>query len=188
MKDYKIIDNFLPVEKCKELVELSEKLGYVEADISYPEGGRMNKQYRDNSRVLLRDEQLRQYLEDLIKPHILPTVNYIEQGGTVKELPFIKLSGNFRFYKYIPGQKFKKHRDGNQLEEGGVSLVTILIYLNDAEEGGETGVYDYTLPDKLLVKAQTGRMLMFDHSVAHTGEELKSGVKYVLRTDLIYSI
>ena len=186
--DYKIVDNFLTPDKCQELIDLSESMGYVEADISYPEGGRMNKQYRDNSRVLLRDEDLRIFLENLIKPHVPQSLNYIEQGGVVRKLPFIKLSGNFRFYKYEPGQKFKKHRDANQLEEGGVSLITVLIYLNDAEEGGETAIYDYTLPDRLLVKVETGRMLMFDHSVAHTGEELKKGTKYVLRTDLIYNI
>ena len=186
--DYNIIDNFLTSEKCKELIDLSESIGYQEADISYTSGAKMNKDYRDNYRCLVRDENLRLYLENLIKPYAPENLNYIEQGGVVKKLPLIKLSGNFRFYKYLPGQKFKKHRDSNNLEEGGVSLITILIYLNDAEEGGETSVYDSTLSDKILVRAETGKMLLFDHSIAHTGEELKSGIKYVLRTDLIYKV
>lgn len=167
MMDYKIIDKFLTPEKCQELINLSESMGYTEADISYADGAKMNKQYRDNERVLLRDESLRLHLESLIMPHAPQYLNYIEQGGVLRKLPFIKLSGNFRFYKYLPGQKFKKHRDGNNLEEGGVSLITLLIYLNDVESGGETGVYDYTLPDKLLVKAEAGKLLMFDHSIAY---------------------
>lgn len=74
------------------MIELSESMGYVEADISYPEGGRMNKQYRDNSRVLMRNEDLRLFLENLIEPHIPKSLNYIQEGGVVKQLPFLKLS------------------------------------------------------------------------------------------------
>lgn len=186
MKDYQIIEKILSPDRCQQLIDLSETKGYEEADISYPTGAKINKQYRDNSRCLYEDEVLRSELESLMELFIPKTLPFIKEGGIVEHLPFIKLSGKFRFYKYVPGQKFKKHRDSSILEEGGVSLYTVLIYLNDAEEGGETGVYDYTLPDKLLVKAETGKILIFNHTVAHTGEELIKGVKYVLRTDFIY--
>lgn len=191
MKDYKIIENFLTPEKCQELIDLSEKQGYEEADISYNTGAKMNKEYRDNYRCLYSDENLRQELEKLMEPHILKEIPFIREGGIQDSLKFIKLSGKFRFYKYLPGQKFKKHRDGNIEEEGGLSLYTVLIYLNTAEEGGETGVYDYEIqefPHRLLVKAETGKCLIFNHTVAHTGEELKKGMKYILRTDFIYEI
>lgn len=188
MKDYQIIENFLTPEKCQELIDLSEAKGYEEADISYTTGAKMNKEYRDNSRCLYESESLRQELEKNIMPYVPATTPWIKPGGIVEQLKFLKLSGKFRFYKYQPGQKFKKHRDGSLLEEGGLSVYTVLIYLNSAEEGGETGVYDYSLPDKLLVKAETGKCLIFNHTVAHTGEELKKGVKYVLRTDFIYEV
>jgi len=188
MKDYLYIDNFLTKETCQELIDLSEKKGYDEADISYNTGAKMNKEYRNNSRCLYKDENLRLKLETLLSNHIPKTQMLIGEGGVVKHLPFLRLSGNFRFYKYLPGEEFKKHRDSNQIEEGGVSLITVLFYLNSAEEGGETGIYDYTLPEKLLVEAKEGRVLMFNHTVAHTGEKLVKGTKYVLRTDLIYDI
>ena len=186
MKDYQVIENFLLPEKCQELIVLSENKGYDEADISYADGPKMNKSYRDNSRCLYEDENLRLELESLLQPLTPKTTTYIKPGGIIEHLEFIKLSGKFRFYKYEPGQKFKKHRDGNVLEEGGVSLYTVLFYLNTAEEGGETGIYDYDFPDKQLIKAETGKLLIFNHTVPHTGEELKKGVKYVLRTDFIY--
>lgn len=186
--DYLIINNFLNRAKCQELIDISEAKGYEEADISFPDGGRMIKSYRDNYRCLYRNEELRIELEDLLRNIAKPTMLFIKEGGVVEHLSFLKLSGNFRFYKYLPGQKFKKHRDANQLEEGGLSLQTVLLYLNDAEEGGETSVYDPEKSDKILVKAETGKLLTFNHTIAHTGEELLKGVKYVLRTDFIYKI
>ena len=161
MDDYIIIDNFLDTNKCQELINLSEKIGYEEADISYSTGAKMIKEYRDNSRCLFKDEGLRLELEIALSRAgcINNSANYIKEGGILVKLPFLKLSSNLRFYKYVEGQKFKKHRDGNNLEDGGLSLYTVLIYLNSPEEGGETAIYDYKLADK-----------------------------YVLRTDFIYDI
>jgi predicted 2-oxoglutarate/Fe(II)-dependent dioxygenase YbiX len=183
MKDYQIIENLFSSESCQELINKSEELGYEEADISYSSGAKMNKQYRDNMRCLYSDEKFREELQELLKPYIPETEMY-----SGYELKFLKLSGKFRFYKYNPGQKFKKHKDGNNLEEGGIALHTVLIYLNTPEEGGETGVYDPELSERLMVKAEAGKVLVFNHSVAHTGEELIAGVKYVLRTDFIYEL
>jgi len=42
------------------------------------------------------------------------------------------------------------------------------------------------LQEPVLIKAEQGKILIFDHALAHTGEELKKGQKYILRTDLIY--
>lgn len=183
MKEYQVIEQLFSAESCQQLIEKSEALGYDEADISYISGAKMNKQLRDNMRCQYEDEILREKIQELLKPYTPEVEKY-----SGHELKFLKISGKFRFYKYNPGQKFKKHKDGNNLEEGGIALHTVLIYLNTPEDGGETGVYDPEFPDKLLVKAETGKVLVFNHSVAHTGEELLKGVKYVLRTDLIYEL
>jgi prolyl 4-hydroxylase len=188
MKDYQIIENLLSPERCQELINISETQGYEEADISYPNGARMNKEYRDNSRCLYQSEELRLELEKLLEPYTPKETTFIREGGVVEKLEFLRLSGKFRFYKYKPGEKFKKHRDGNVLEEGGLALYTVLLYLNTPEEGGETKVFDYSVPEQVLVKAEAGKVLIFNHIVPHTGEELKQGVKYVLRTDFIYKV
>lgn len=184
--DYKIIENFLSKERCQELIALSEAAGYTDADVSYPTGAQMNKDVRDNSRCLLRNEELREELEKLILPHA-PMKLPIFSAGVVEQKEFLRLSGNFRFYKYIQSQKFKKHRDGNVKEEGGVSRVTVLIYLNDVENSGETNICDRMLDKPVMVKPEEGKLLLFNHALLHSGEEMKEGVKYVLRTDLIYN-
>jgi hypothetical protein len=185
MELYKVIDNLLDIETCQYLIDLSEKEGYKEADITYSSGAKMNKEYRNNSRVLYKNEDLRLKLEKVLSPHIPLLFPYIKEGGTPVNLNFLKLSGNFRFYKYMPDEDFKKHRDSSQFEEGGISLITVLFYLNTPEYGGETGIYDYDQPKK-LIKAETGKVLWFDHVVAHTGERVIKGCKYVLRSDFIY--
>lgn len=187
MMDYLVQNNFLSKEKCQELITLSENAGYDEADISYATGAQMNKEYRDNSRCLIKNEELRLELEKLIMPFVPKTLPIIKPGGVIEQVEFLRLSGNFRFYKYEKSQKFKKHRDGNVQEEGGVSRVTILIYLNDVEQGGETNICDRMLDKPVMVKPEEGKMLMFNHSLLHSGEELLDGIKYVLRTDLIYN-
>ncbi len=184
---YKIINNFITESRCQSLIDMSERLGYQEADISYSTGAVMNKDYRNNSRCLCRDESIRQELEALIMPHVRMSLTTIKEGGVLHTNNFLRLSGNFRFYKYVTGEEFKRHRDGNQLEEGGVSLVTVLIYLNDVSDGGETNLCDRILESPVLVKPETGKLLIFDHSILHSGLPLNSGVKYVLRTDLIYN-
>jgi prolyl 4-hydroxylase len=186
MKDYKIIDNFLPSRICRSLISLSESKGYDEADISYTGGSRMEKDRRNNSRVLHEDETLRMMLDGLIWEHAPKDRPFILEGGILSRVPLVGLSGRFRFYRYFPGEKFKKHRDGNAEERGGVSLVTVLIYLNTPEKGGETFLCDWSLEYQPRVEATEGRCLMFDHSLIHTGEPLLEGVKYVLRTDLVY--
>jgi len=187
--DYFIVDQFLNKEQCNSLIALSEAIGYKEADISFPEGGRMIKEYRDNSRVLYTDENFRLELEKEIERYAPKTLNIIPFGGGIKTVNFLRLSGNFRFYRYFPGQKFKKHRDGNKAEEGGVSRVTVLIYLNDVNKdaGGATTLCDYSLGGNKVILPCTGRLLLFNHELMHIGEELLEGVKYVLRSDLIYN-
>ena len=57
-----------------------------------------------------------------------------------------------------------------------------MIYLNDDYEGGETKF------NMTSVKGRKGMALVFLHSLPHEGAEVKSGIKYVLRTDIMYRL
>lgn len=39
-----------------------------------------------------------------------------------------------------------------------------------------------------MVRAQAGDVLIFDHRLLHEGAAVTSGVKYAVRTDVMYSI
>ncbi len=61
-----------------------------------------------------------------------------------------------------------------------MSLLTFLMYLNDDFHGGET-----EFPWQ-KIKPMRGSALIFPHRLSHQGAPVISGVKYVLRTDVMY--
>jgi len=57
-----------------------------------------------------------------------------------------------------------------------------MVYLNEGFEGGET----LFLQPKTVIVPRTGMALFFQHPILHEGCELTRGVKYVLRSDVMY--
>lgn len=55
-----------------------------------------------------------------------------------------------------------------------------MIYLNDAYEGGSTRF------EELEVEGKQGMALVFEHEQLHEGAEVTAGIKYVLRSDVMY--
>ena len=166
------IDNFLTPKECDELILISEQKGYDEATVSLTSGAKMMKGIRNNYRLIHTDEKLAyKYWEKL-------------SGFYPKEIDDNKAVGlneQFRFYKYEPEQRFKRHIDGrfkrNEIEE---SRITFMIYLNDDFTGGETKFNDITINPKI------GTALCFIHEQKHEGVSIKEGEKYVLRSDIMY--
>jgi hypothetical protein len=66
-----------------------------------------------------------------------------------------------------------------------VGFQTLLLYLNDDVSGGETELLS---PDdgNHSVTPRTGRVLVFDHAHVHQGCRVAAGVKYVLRTEIMF--
>ncbi|MEN0045618.1 MAG: 2OG-Fe(II) oxygenase [Bacteroidota bacterium] len=166
------IANFLSSKECEDLILFSEMKGYEEATVSLREGARMMKGIRNNYRLIYQDEKLAtQYwrrLADYCPPKIAANIA-------------IGLNEQFRFYKYEPHQRFKRHVDGrfrrSEIEE---SRITFMIYLNDNFTGGETRF------DKITIKPKIGTALCFIHEQKHEGSSVEKGVKYVLRSDVMY--
>lgn len=91
------------------------------------------------------------------------------------------MNERFRFYRYRPGQRFRHHTDGVYLAANGdFSQFTLLVHLNDDFDGGET---EFT---RRTVDPERAAALVFHHQIEHAGAEVLSGVKYVLRTDVMY--
>lgn len=94
----------------------------------------------------------------------------------------IGLNELFRFYRYTPGQRFKVHRDGSYIRnEKEASFFTLLIYLNEGYQGGET-----RFDNSIIVEGNQGMALIFLHTIRHEGCVVTEGTKYVLRTDIMY--
>jgi hypothetical protein len=79
------------------------------------------------------------------------------------------------------------------------SYFTLHLYLNDAEgkdgqpplEGGATTFHSYSYHNdrRMDVVPKCGRVLLFQHrSLLHSGDDVISGTKYTVRTDIMYEL
>ncbi|WP_299677527.1 2OG-Fe(II) oxygenase [uncultured Dokdonia sp.] len=168
------IDNFLSDRECDDLIIFSEQKGYSEADVGLKSGAKMMKNVRDNYRLIYEDHKLSQDLWAIAE-----AIN----SFVVDEMSPLGLNERFRFYRYDSGQRFKRHIDGrfkpNEHEE---SRITFMIYLNDDYMGGETRFND------AVIQPHKGMALFFIHEQKHESTPIIDGVKYVLRSDVMYNI
>lgn len=166
------LDAFLTPEECRDFIAASETEGYSEAVVNINERSVILKDVRNNDRILYDDTALAERLFRRAAPFLPPVLEEWTLAG---------LNERFRFYRYTPLQYFKWHKDGAFVRSADEqSLLTLLIYLNDGFEGGETEF------SRDRVKPETGRALVFPHPYRHQGLPVISGVKYVLRTDVMY--
>jgi hypothetical protein len=127
---------------------------------------------------------------------------------------FTRPNERMRFLKYVGGEYFKAHCDGTYEtpDRKERSYFTMHLYLNDngvvTEEelksmseqerkehvktvliGGSTRFYSVNMKDYLDVEPKAGRILLFQHNgLIHSGEDVVQGVKYTMRTDLMYTL
>ncbi len=167
-----LIHGFLSDTECQKLIENSENQGFDEAAIDTGNGQEMFKEIRNNDRIFFDDINLAKSLFEQLSPYLPETIN---------DWRLYSLNERFRFYRYENEQYFKWHRDGSfKRAYYEVSKLTFMIYLNQEFTGGETEFRGYKIQPK------TGSALIFPHELMHQGSKLKSGVKYVLRTDVMY--
>jgi hypothetical protein len=165
------IDDIFNINQCNMLIDLAEKKGFEYID-------RSNAQYH---RTILDNEQLAYSLFQKLR-------NYIPSYWEGKKI--IGLNNIFRFSKYFPKQEFGIHKDGiNQDSKGNRSVMTLNIFLNDSFDGGETNFFFSNNENdlRLCVQPKAGRGALFDSQQFHKGNIIKSGIKYLIRTDVMVS-
>ena len=171
--DIFILDDFLTEKECIDFINFSEDHGFTSADVETKNGKQVISYIRNNDRVDHYSEELSQRLWSKLSAFQLPTFDFMNA---------IALSPYFRFYKYVSGQKFNMHKDGQQQVGENISYFTFIVYLNENCIGGST---KFRLDD-ISIKPKTGSLLIFEHRLWHQGEEVISGEKYILRTDIVY--
>lgn len=165
------IPDFLTPNECQNLIALAEARGFEAAAVRTDTGQKMMTKVRNNQRVMFESSAWVDLLWTRLAQEYLPHVDEGIAAGLPKDL---------RFYKYIPGQRFKMHKDGPWSENGLASKLTFLVYLNDDFAGGATDFRTFK------IAPQTGMALLFVHDTWHEGEVVTEGVKFVLRSDVLY--
>ena len=168
-----VIPHFLSDEECDALIKRSESIGY-EGALIQTRGPSDAQSVRSNERILFDDYELAKALFLRIKVSLPKEIDNWQPSG---------LNEKFRFYKYTDGQYFKWHVDGSfKRDYFEVSKLTAIFYLNTIiDAGGETEFED------MSVSPEKGKLLLFPHKLRHQGVPPASGVKYVLRTDVMYA-
>lgn len=132
-----------------------------------------NLQSRNNFKVYLDNQELADIIYESLYKH-LAKIKHEEYSPS-------SIHSNLRVYKYIPGQEFKKHRDGGiGVSKEEKSLYSLLIYLNDNFSGGSTRFNNIDIIPK------QGSALFFPHELEHSGEIVSTGNKYVLRGNIVF--
>ncbi len=162
----------LTPEECMAFIERAENYGFDKAMVNSRQGAVVNLNVRNNDRAIIDDVALAEHIWQRVK-HLLPVM---QQGREIRGL-----NERFRFYRYTDGQQFVWHHDGHFARANGEqSVLSFLIYLNDGYTGGATN-FEWT-----RVEGKTGMGLVFPHHLVHQGNPVLTGVKYVIRTDVMY--
>ncbi len=198
-----LIQNFLDVDECQDLIHLANTLSstgfhYVKEAAHTDEDGvthivklqEANKHKLSVFEHTQTTQKLWKRLERIIMPHVS---TFIENTNCGKP---IGLNPRLRVLRYDASDAdvFEPHFDATTRVKESTSLLTVLIYLNDGGgkefDGGETCFLD-SMSMKLndasaKVTPSTGDVVVFEHDLFHSSAPLKFGTKYILRTDVLF--
>ena len=161
---------------------------------------------RDCGRLIWDSHELAERIWSRVKDLVAEIHAIKDQPGVTGWWPVRKketmkvtrLNERLRFLKYGKGQYFRPHYDGTFRVPGGdeESLYTLHLYLNgvgdESEqgtlEGGATTFHSDDGGRDFDVDPKVGRVLIFQHrGLMHSGADVLGGLKYTLRTDLMYT-
>ncbi len=160
------VPTFLTPDECERHISAAKVAGFEPATIASSSGAVREPLIRNNDRIITDDEALSAAIWARLASHVPRFMNGRQAWG---------LNERWRFYRYHPGQQFAGHVDAPFVRANGEkSLLTLLLYLNDDFEGGETTFSD------LVIQPELGMALLFRHELFHGGRPLLRGTKYVL--------
>ncbi|CEM24397.1 unnamed protein product [Vitrella brassicaformis CCMP3155] len=166
--------SFLSDCECEHLIRLSAgrfltsltSLGKEGAQQQSYESGRSVNRTSLSARLMSGETRTLSIIEEKVAKIACVPLAYVEQLVVVK---------------YEPGEFFAMHHDGDFRPQ------TVLLYLNDVDEGGQTDFPD--LPKPLAIKPQKGMALVWsninpdgsaDYRMMHQGLPPTSSVKYAV--------
>lgn len=186
----RILPAILSPQECTTLIEHAERHGFAKASLYTDHTG--TEHYSDIRKSKRTMIDSREFVDELWKriAHVVPSTwdgaqLHIANGTSSP------LNERLRILKYdTRGDEFRPHADGNYTSSrdgvDSISRITILIYLNV----GYTGAFTHFLADDyttwIPIIPTVGGVTLQDQSLVHCVPPLVSGVKYVVRTEVMY--
>lgn len=169
------VPDVLSAEECARLIDRIEELGPRTAPVNTLAGPQVKLGMRNNERVMFDDAEL----ADLLYQRIADRVPSVIHGMTA-----YGANERIRCYRYKQGMRFAPHADAAfHRNDNDQSWYTLIVYLNDGFEGGNT---TFIVEPEVSIEPERGKALLFQHPLVHEGSEVLSGVKYVVRSDVMY--
>jgi len=168
------VDDAMPAARCDHYIARFHASTPERAPVITRDGVEVDLAVRNNTRVMWDDAAEANELLDLVRATV-PARWKTERlvGGNPR----------IRVYRYEPGEHHSTHWDTVvELPDQIASRLTLVFYLNDGFTGGET---EFPELGKRVVPRK-GMALLFQHRVLHSALGVTSGVKYALRTDVLF--
>ncbi|KAA8902937.1 hypothetical protein FN846DRAFT_780359 [Sphaerosporella brunnea] len=201
-----LIAQCLTPQECRSLLAFAGSHGeWEQALLSAYGGQKLDTSIRNSGRIMVDSRAVADQLFERVRPFLeAEGLHVIRTRGAgawesmrshwLGSTPFAatRLNERLRFLRYGPGQYFKPHCDGSYIapETNERSLLTFHAYLGEngpGNEGGATSFFDGAGRKVMDVEPVQGRVLIFQHQwLVHSGEEVVKGLKYTVRTDIMY--
>lgn len=204
-----VLDGVLSISECNRFITCSESAGFSFWDASGRSDSSLKVRSADtlefNDPVLCA--QLWERLRHFVPQHVRICEDQQRYEPDLEgSWTACGLNSHLLVNKYGPGGHFAPHVDGSTIVDfNHRSLYTVLVYLNDCDEGGATQLLraeqgEATESDlsgvrsiaresfvAYAVRPICGRALIYWHEVLHAGEPVgPTSMKYCLRTDVMY--
>jgi hypothetical protein len=199
-----LIADLFTADECNAIIQAGEAVGY---DPDQPAGGTSaadKKSILAHAFVWCTDVPFIQ----TVWCRVQDLVPRVVAGGRA-----VGINRRWRCYRYVPGSVYRPHIDGawpgsgvdesgayvyDDFQDGRTSRLTFLIYLNDDFNGGCTtfftpSVKEHGVLDARGVRPRQCAALVFPHgdtigALLHEGSPVEQGAKYVVRTDVLYTV
>ncbi|CCX05569.1 hypothetical protein FPQ18DRAFT_326169 [Pyronema domesticum] len=196
-----VIDDFLTGEECASLLQLAEAThSWEPALVNFGNGAQiLALSARKCGRIIVDSHELADMLFQRIRPILEENEVAIIGADTkwrIANAPWkvTRINERLRFLRYKPGDYFRPHQDGHYFtpDETEQSFMTLQIYLGEnlqEYEGGTTRFF-FGPKEKITadIEPKQGRALVFQHrGLRHSGEPMKRGLKYAMRSDFMYT-
>jgi hypothetical protein len=176
------VPDLLSDAECAALIAEYERVAWLPATVNSQSGRVVEPHIRNSSTAIVPDAQLAERLFARLLLRLPPEMTD-RLGGSPRRVRPVGLYLPLRIYRYEPGQHFGPHHDQSYQDGlGQRSLLTFMVYLNEGFSGGAT-----TFPEqRQTIVPKTGMALLFQHMLLHAGERVETGIKYVLRSDVLF--
>jgi prolyl 4-hydroxylase len=166
------IDDALSPERCAAYIAKFAASTPEQAPVITRAGVEVDLAVRNNLRLMWDDEAEANELAARVRPPPTWKTHHLVGGNP-----------RLRIYRYEPGEQHSTHWDTVvELADNIASRITLVFYLNDDFTGGETEFPEL----KQRITPKRGSALLFQHRVLHAALTPTTGIKYVLRTDVLY--